>query len=152
MKGFYALVIRVKKTTALKIGTMRNPEISPGVLVYVGSAQGSGSTSIERRIARHFRSEKKVHWHIDYLLDLVGGPEGALWVESENGFECSLVQMLERSPSFESILKGFGASDCQAGCNSHLLRYAGSSSARAELEQIIAVVGFESHWTDSGEF
>ena len=150
MKGFYALIISVDKPTTIPLESMRNPDMTPGLFIYVGSAMGSGSTSLERRIARHFRSGKKSHWHIDFLLRETRGPQAAIWAESDEPFECRMSQMLEESPSFRSVLKGFGASDCQSGCYSHLFRYDGVSTAKTELEQLFIQAGFMPRWTDTG--
>lgn len=150
MKGFYSLVINVDKPTAIPLESMKNPEVKPGCFVYVGSAMGSGSTSLERRIARHFRSEKKPHWHIDFLLQETSGPECAIWAESSDHFECRMAKLLEQSPSFTGFLRGFGASDCESGCYSHLFRYEGASTVKRELEKLFIQTGFEPHWTETG--
>jgi len=57
----------------------------PGLWVYVGSAMGSGSTSLENRLGRHFRKEKTIYWHIDYLLDSDAKIIEAIWAESTEG-------------------------------------------------------------------
>ncbi|WP_297495710.1 DUF123 domain-containing protein [Thermococcus sp.] len=63
MKGSYFLVIKLdeEKTIRTKGKTF---ELLPGYYVYVGSAMNS----LEKRVRRHFSREKKLHWHIDYLL------------------------------------------------------------------------------------
>ena len=64
MKGSYILIIRVKNDLTIKIGSLGKTFFSKGVYAYVGSAMNS----LEARIRRHLRNEKKTFWHIDYLL------------------------------------------------------------------------------------
>ncbi|WP_243924334.1 GIY-YIG nuclease family protein [Novosphingobium beihaiensis] len=91
-----------------------------GWLVYAGSARGRGG--IGARLRRHFRQDKKVHWHADELtntaarLSALAIPEGA---------ECSIVARLTASGRFETALAGFGSSDCRC-CQAHLLRPQGA--------------------------
>jgi len=39
-----------------------------GYYCYTGSARGSGSTNLKHRIGRHLKKEKRMFWHIDYVL------------------------------------------------------------------------------------
>ena len=64
MKGTYCLIIELKKSIKTKIGALGKIEFMPGYYVYVGSAMNS----IESRVKRHLADDKKLHWHIDYLL------------------------------------------------------------------------------------
>lgn len=64
MKGIYYLNIRVKNCARIRIGSLGELFFEKGNYAYVGSAMNS----LENRIARHLRNEKKIHWHIDYLL------------------------------------------------------------------------------------
>jgi len=69
---------------------------------------------IEARINRHLRFEKKIFWHIDYILQEMG-IAGILFCELKERYECVLAKKL--SSSFD-LIKSFGSSDC--GCRSHL--------------------------------
>ncbi|MBU4245420.1 MAG: GIY-YIG nuclease family protein [Nanoarchaeota archaeon] len=64
MKGIYCLVIRLEKDARIRIGSLGELFFEKGSYVYVGSAMNG----LENRIARHLRYEKKLHWHIDYML------------------------------------------------------------------------------------
>jgi Uri superfamily endonuclease len=150
MKGLYVLIIEVEAYTTLDIKSVRSRTLERGTYVYVGSAMGSGSTSLEKRLARHFRKEKKTHWHVDHLLRSAGGPRYAFWAESSEHSECLLVSALAKNPSFDPISKGFGASDCRRGCYSHLAKYVGTSDVRAALKKAFLSLGFTAHYTEDG--
>ncbi|MFP4052091.1 MAG: GIY-YIG nuclease family protein, partial [Thermoplasmata archaeon] len=64
MKGIYTLVIELKEDKVIEVGAIGNIDFDKGYYVYVGSAQNG----LEARIERHLSDEKKIHWHIDYLL------------------------------------------------------------------------------------
>ncbi len=109
MKGSYVLLIKLKKDKDIKIGKLGNISFKKGYYVYVGSALNG----LEQRINRHLRQEKKLHWHIDYLLQNAEIIE-TFYRESNKNEECILAKSFKH---FQSI-KGFGCSDCK--CNSHL--------------------------------
>ncbi len=103
MKGSYILIIRLNEDRRIRIGSLGEIDFKKGYYCYVGSAYGPGG--IEARVKRHLRTEKKMRWHIDYLLkhaeiEKVMVKEGG--DEIETGRELSKIY-----PSIE----GFGASD-----------------------------------------
>lgn len=87
-----------------------------GYYLYVGSARGG----LRQRIERHLREEKKLRWHIDYLL-----PHAQLrevwWTTQEERLECLWSSLLSRLPETHCPVPGFGSSDCR--CFSHLFRF-----------------------------
>ena len=85
------------------------------------------------RVGRHFSKDKKLRWHIDYLLE-EAGPVGALLVAGGEGVECALGRLLSTLENSEPI-KGFGSSDCS--CDSHFYRIE-ESSIPALIENIKA--------------
>ena len=113
MKGIYCLFIDVEDCS-IDIGAKGKMDFPQGLYVYVGSAQNS----IEKRITRHLSGDKKVRWHIDYLL----ASEKARVVriaykEAPKEEECAAASAFAE----DGIpIKGFGCSDCS--CNSHLIR------------------------------
>jgi len=110
MKGSYILLIEVKKDIKIFVGKLGKLHFKKGFYVYVGSA----INYLESRINRHLRSDKKIHWHIDYLLkyaDIID----VFFKENSIKEECRLSYEFEKRLHF---LKGFGCSDCK--CNSHL--------------------------------
>ena len=100
------------RLTIGRLGAFRFPA---GRYVYTGSAR----RNLEARIARHRRRDKKLRWHIDYLLAAPG--VRVLSVRRSRRDECAL----NRSTSGSIPVPGFGASDCRAGCGSHL-KYLGA--------------------------
>ncbi|HKL24328.1 MAG TPA: GIY-YIG nuclease family protein [Candidatus Nanoarchaeia archaeon] len=118
-KGFYILVINVKKPVKIKIGFLGFIEFSKGKYVYIGSAMNN----LIKRIKRHINSSKlkggqdKKHWHIDYLLSNDNVRiKNIYYKESQEKQECSIAKKVKEE-SFDEI-KGFGSSDCK--CESHL--------------------------------
>lgn len=111
----YQLEIVLAAPVRLWVGGLGEFDFSAGRYVYTGSAR----RNLEARIARHLRREKTLRWHIDYLL---GAPESAVvGVMRLDGAECAL----NRAVTGALVAPGFGASDCRAGCGSHL-KYLGS--------------------------
>jgi Uri superfamily endonuclease len=68
------------------------------------------------RVGRHFKQDKKLRWHIDYLLQ-VAEPVGAYLIQGGEGMECALGRLLSSLEGSEPV-EGFGSSDCS--CRSHL--------------------------------
>jgi Uri superfamily endonuclease len=123
MKGSYILVIRLKKEKIIKIGSLGNFLFSRGFYLYVGSAMGNtGSSTLLNRVQRHFlnKNEKKLHWHIDYLLADKNSFIAKLYlIPSIQSLECIVAQeLLEKCDDF---IKNFGSSDCN--CISHLFYF-----------------------------
>ena len=110
MKGAYLLVMELHKDTSILVGKHGILHFKKGCYVYVGSALNG----LEQRIQRHLRTNKKRHWHIDYLLPFTEIVE-ILYKENTRREECAIARMFKRN--FTNIL-GFGCSDCS--CRSHL--------------------------------
>ncbi len=121
MRGVYALIVLVGEPFDSEVGALGHVVLDPGIWVYVGSAMGRGSTSIEQRVRRHLSDEKRLHWHIDYVLTCAKVVQ-VVWAESTSSKECDLVQALVRRPGFAAGPRGFGASDCKRGCTAHIVR------------------------------
>ncbi len=121
MKGCYCLIIRVTKKTKLKIGKLGEIEFKRGNYIYVGSAMNS----LESRLNRHLRDDKKLHWHVDYLLKNQNCRiVEIIFNESDKKVECELSHFIERhAPS----IKNFGCTDCK--CESHLYYFKNKKSA-----------------------
>jgi Uri superfamily endonuclease len=112
----YQLRIHVAQALRLNIGALGEFAFPAGCYVYTGSAQ----RNFEARIARHLRDAKKIRWHIDYLLTAPGVT--VTQVIRSDADECPLNQA---TPG-DLPVPGFGASDCRAGCGSHL-KYLGDN-------------------------
>jgi Uri superfamily endonuclease len=114
VKGIYALTIRLTEDAIVGVGALGEKRIAKGLYVYVGSAQAN----LRQRVRRHFRKEKRLFWHIDYLLDSpLAKTEKAFWMGGDKATECVIAKEIgERGKP----VVGFGCSDCR--CVSHLYR------------------------------
>ncbi len=81
-----------------------------GLYVYSGSARRHPHS----RLQRHLRREKRLRWHIDYVLTSPGVE--IVDVEVRGVPECRL----NRLTIGTLPVRGFGASDCRSRCGSHL--------------------------------
>lgn len=111
--GTYALVMVLEEGLCLQVGRLGVHDLSAGYYVYMGSALNG----LSGRISYHLRSEKKFHWHIDYLLSCAKVAE--IWYTvSHERLECVWSTVLQLLPGASHSIRGFGASDCR--CYSHL--------------------------------
>ena len=62
--GIYFLLIYLPKSCKIEVGKLGKINFDRGYYVYLGSAQ----RNLLQRLLRHLRKNKKLHWHIDYLL------------------------------------------------------------------------------------
>jgi Uri superfamily endonuclease len=108
------LIIQVVKETSVTAGALGKLTLEKDLYAYVGSAQAN----LEQRIKRHLAKEKRLFWHIDYLLnDSAARIVKVLYKQADKTEECELAKTIgERGESVE----GFGCSDCS--CKSHLFR------------------------------
>ena len=111
----YQLQIHVKKSVTVQVGKLGCFEFAAGLYQYTGSAR----KNIHARVHRHLQKNKKLRWHIDYLLthpdvDVID----VIYSELP---EC----IINQQGDGEIKVKGFGSSDCKRGCGSHL-KYLGA--------------------------
>lgn len=119
--GTYTLVIVVIHPFRKKIGKLGDHNFPTGVYTYTGSAIGVKSSNLNSRISRHLHSQKKNHWHIDYLLNSDNTTiEGIVFLETKTKLECKIAQKLSKIKGANSLINGFGSSDCYNRCQSHL--------------------------------
>ena len=110
MTGIYVILAELKEEQEIQVGKKNRFVLRKGFYAYVGSAL----VSLENRLARHIRSEKKLYWHIDYLVNRAE-VRTAIYAETSEKKECLIAQALaSRLPP----VFGFGCSDCH--CDSHL--------------------------------
>lgn len=115
--GCYQLKIEIAENISLKIGALGICSFEKGIYVYTGSAM----KNLSKRVARHKRTEKKLHWHIDHLL--AHPSVEIIKVEihpSELKEECFHNQKLLDSGA-KTIVSKFGSSDCKT-CPAHFLK------------------------------
>ena len=113
MRRTYVLVIEVKKKINIQIGKLGKFKLPGGWYLYIGS----GENSLEKRIKRHLKKEKKLFWHIDYLLNNPQARVKKVWAK-EGGWECSLAGKMASDKIFRTPVPKFGSSDCR--CKTHL--------------------------------
>jgi len=114
-RGTYCLVIHVKNKSNIVIGKLDNIKFEKGFYVYVGSALNS----LNSRIKRHLSTDKKKHWHVDYLLDSENSKIiDIIYVEHSKKWEC---RVAEEHSVLGTGVRGFGCSDCK--CDSHLFYF-----------------------------
>ncbi|MHB0856849.1 MAG: GIY-YIG nuclease family protein [Anaerolineae bacterium] len=111
--GTYLLVLRLPETQVIEIGGLGDHTFSPGAYLYTGSALAG----LEARLARHLRGEKRLHWHIDYLM-LHAHPIEAWAALGRERRECAWAGLLSRLEDILPAMNRFGASDCR--CRTHL--------------------------------
>ncbi|MGL6297777.1 MAG: GIY-YIG nuclease family protein [Methanobacteriaceae archaeon] len=139
MKGTYCLIIYVSQETEISVGALTSITFESGYYVYIGSAMNS----LIPRIKRHLRDDKKLHWHIDYLLlNENSSIEEIIFTDSEKRIECKLANLIKESAKSANIsttniitniidskisqnekciVANFGCSDCN--CESHLIYF-----------------------------
>ncbi|MDR1162880.1 MAG: GIY-YIG nuclease family protein [Candidatus Accumulibacter sp.] len=115
----YQLLIEVSEPARVEVGKLGCFDFPAGYYVYTGSAR----KNFKARVARHLSPEKKMRWHIDYLL----AARGVRVAEVLDHFddECEVNQ---RTPG-QVVVDGFGSSDCRSGCKSHLKRVSSPAAA-----------------------
>jgi len=114
MKGVYILLINVGKDIQARVGSLGKIKFDKGIYAYLGSAQNN----LEKRIIRHRSRNKKMFWHIDYLLDSKFTKIiNVFYKKSGKIKECKIADKLNKT---EILIPNFGCSDCN--CKSHLFR------------------------------
>lgn len=123
MKGTYALLVQLGQDTEIKVGKLGKIKFERGTYAYIGSAL----RALDKRIERHLGEEKKLHWHIDYLLTEAQIVE-VLYGEDEEKKECAIAKNL--ADTFPTV-KDFGSSDCR--CEGHLFYSKNISNLKDKL-------------------
>lgn len=149
--GVYILLISVEEKIEVVFGRYGSGEpvvLSSGDYVYVGTARGKTLASRLLRHARRtggkpvhriesallskleaaeiwnggrVRREKRLRWHVDYLLDRQEAEiKGIIAVRTEKRLEAEMGAWVMAMPETEVFAPGLGASDVRG--NTHLLR------------------------------
>ena len=131
MKGSYILLMELPEEQVITVGRLRTINFPGGYYAYVGSAL----SELESRLNRHLRSDKKIRWHIDYLLQKASINDIVI-CETDDRAECAIAQAL--STEFSAI-PGFGSSDCR--CYSHL--FSGAEEMKLNVMAILNSLGMK---------
>jgi len=102
--------MRLNRKQMIKVGALGEKCFDEGYYAYIGSAL----SGLKGRINHHLKTGKKLHWHIDYLLEKATIKDIVI-AKTEKKIECELAELF--FSRFKTI-GGFGSSDCH--CASHL--------------------------------
>ena len=121
MNGVYVLVILLKNNeTIVMHGKKYN--LSSGYYCYVGSALGRGSTTIENRIKRHLKKEKKKFWNIDHITTLESSEIVSIfYAETNTNRECDISLEIYNKKIGDVVISKFGSHDCRK-CPTHFYK------------------------------
>jgi len=144
--GTYVFLLKLDKQERITVGKLGTFDFPAGYYLYVGSALGPGG--LQARLTRHRRntalrsnSGKKLHWHIDYLLQRAQLIE--VWsVASKERLECKWSEVARKLPGVQIPVQGFGSSDCH--CPAHLI-YFSARPDRKQFEQALQACSALSH-------
>lgn len=100
-----------------------------GDYIYIGSAKGC----LEARLRRHLKKDKKIYWHIDYLLKDERTQISQIWMILKS-IECETAEVFYRNALTEIVRKGFGSSDCK--CATHLFYIKNKEKTEKILKKI----------------
>ena len=117
--GSYRILLEVNFNISIMVGALGEIPFKNGYYIYSGSAMGN----LRSRVNRHLSKEKKLRWHIDYLL-LNESVEILKIIEYPSLIkeECKLnIELITFQDSYIPV-KGFGSSDCKI-CPSHLIGF-----------------------------
>lgn len=115
-KGTYTLVLYLKGSRRIRVGSLGWIDFPEGYYAYTGSAMNG----LRARVHRHLLREKAKYWHIDYLVPHMRVMRVLMYF-SHLRAECEVVRRIAQLPGAAFPIKGFGSSDCTHGCMSHLV-------------------------------
>ncbi|MCD6571385.1 MAG: GIY-YIG nuclease family protein [Deltaproteobacteria bacterium] len=123
----YILEIKKDEDAAVCIGALGKIPFKKGTYFYIGSAK----KNLYSRIKRHIKREKKLFWHIDYLLNQKDCYINNIWFTDTE--ECKAAQLFSSIVVSRPIEK-FGCSDCR--CRTHLFYVRDNNEIGGILSQI----------------
>tara|TARA_B100001013_G_scaffold306090_1_gene209105 strand:+ start:126 stop:599 length:474 start_codon:yes stop_codon:yes gene_type:complete len=109
--GTYGLLSELNHPRSISVGKIGSIPFESGWYSYIGSALNG----ISVRVNRHLRSNKAIHWHIDYVLKYARLRFIILGFSNKK-LECTIARiLLEKQLAY---IQGFGCTDCN--CKSHM--------------------------------
>ncbi len=136
-QGLYILVISGEKGQKIKVAKLPETYYPPGFYLYVGRAK----RGLRKRVERHLRRDKKLFWHIDYLLRKSKVDE--VWTKHNSLDECRTAKKIAQIAKSSIIPDNhFGASDCR--CPGHLI-YVAESDELLQVRKGLAFERFKAH-------
>ncbi len=106
----YQLFFNLPSGQNIAVGKLGRFKFPAGTYVYTGSAK----RNIKSRIARHISADKKLKWHIDYLLS-----EGGVTIYQVKLFSKTECELNKEADGI-IVVPRFGSTDCRSNCISHL--------------------------------
>ena len=103
--GAYGLLCEIDHDIIVPTGRLGSLKHSAGWYTYIGSAVGE----ISGHVGRHLRADKRLHWHIDWLLPHEE-VEAVVIAETSQRVECDLACFMVEG--FE-VIPRLGSSDCR---------------------------------------
>lgn len=135
--GTYVLWLYIDEPRIIAVGRLGVENFAAGTYAYVGSAFGPGG--LRARLRRHVGGSDTLHWHIDYVRAIA--EVRAVWYcATGERLECRWSQTLAALVGTDVPMRGFGASDCDAGCDAHLIRLPVDVSLRDARDALAATV------------
>jgi Uri superfamily endonuclease len=134
LKGIYAVIVYVKNDVSVNIGAIGKKTFSKGHYAYIGSSQNN----LEKRVQRHLRRNKRLFWHIDYLLNNDNAKVAKVfYLQADKTKECEIANMLREQCE---AITSFGCSDCY--CTSHLFHLDSKNSFKIDFMKELKVEDF----------
>ena len=130
--GTYILLVELASPVVIGVGKLGAIPFDMGVYAYVGSAFGPGG--LAARLHRYIGGPRKIHWHVDYLLEWAE-VIGTLHKADPERRECHWARWL--GSRAKAHVPGFGSSDCC--CESHLFLVGDATRS----EHLLAAAGCE---------
>lgn len=123
------MIIDISEDLETIVGGLGRVSFKKGNYIYIGSAK----SCLEARLRRHLRKDKKIFWHIDYLLQNGKVQILQIWV-IQKSIECWMADVFNKNSLSEVVKKGFGSSDCN--CLTHLFYIKNKEKVESILEEI----------------
>jgi len=143
--GTYTLLILIKENVEVTVGNLGRHNFNRGFYTYTGSALGKNGINLKHRIERHLSNNKKMHWHIDYILSLKESIiVGVIYSILGKDLECIISKKIEDSDLSEIAVKGFGSSDCKSDCRAHL-HYFPSINLKTLVFNVLSIYKEQNH-------
>jgi Uri superfamily endonuclease len=129
--GTYYLHLMMPVAVQIQVGRMGFIPIQSGHYIYCGSALGPGG--LRARLGRHLSGTGRLHWHIDWLRR-EAAVFGCGYLLGAVNMECIWARDLLALPETQTLVPGFGASDCRLACPSHLVYFAGEPNLQNRVK------------------
>jgi len=108
-KGIYILELFAEKDFTISAKKFIDVTFPKGYYYYIGSAQ----KNLKSRIARHFKKEKIIHWHIDHLTshESIRIINYYIIEDAEKNIEAEIANNFAVDFEAQAAVNGFGNSD-----------------------------------------